>query len=665
MRPLLPLGAGALALLLVSCGGASMRSIVDLKKDLNLAQLPVQSDFPEDDAVMLDATDNVEMKFTGSYDAYTNETVTRNILVLRNVEKFTEVDIPIWQGETLKKIEARTLKPDGRVVELKQTDFHTIKGQGDGVVFYSDASRVRFAFQSVEKGDVLQYSYLKTSDDPFLSDIWSIQYGIPTLRNTYTVALPRLLVEPKRTGGEGLKWQYKVYNYQLPQPVINTGGKIEEQKSYEEQQARFTWTVTDVPGFRTEPMMPAADQYRAYVKFAPPHWTSWDNVSQWYYKALFEPQLVIGSDIKQLASRLSSGATTDVEKIDRIYSYVREIRYVAIALGDGGLRPSKPAEVIDRKYGDCKDKSMLLIALLRSAGITAKPVLVLTGDEGRVDGKFVNWNFNHMIVRAETASGEKIWIDPTATTLPLGELPWTDEGIDVLVLNEDGTSAIERTPQSTADQNTTDIDINAQIDASGQTIFRVAMEYTGKRSGRYRYYFRDRSEKQLTEYFKSLVADDFLNAKIQDFSVSNLDSIGAALKLQFSFTAGNAIEEQGDLHMLNVDPFRTTPSMEWLAKESRIFPVEFIYPETTRKRITVNYPDEIYSMRNMPTPIDHTTGTLAFTTRYTNETPGTIVVEETYTEGGRYLLPRLYPDVRKFYSVVAESAKKRLILAKK
>lgn len=652
-------------MLLVSCGGAALKSVVDLKKDLNMAQLPTQADYPEDDAVMLDASNNVEMKFTSSYDAYTNETVQRNILVFRNVEEYTEVEIPIWRGEKLDKIEARTLKPDGRIVELKETDFHRITGQGDGTVFYSDASTVRFAFQSVEKGDVLQYSYLKKSDNPFFSDIWRIQYSIPTIRNKYSVSLPRVLIESTRTGGAGLKWQYKVYNYSLPQPVINTGGKAEEQKAYSEQQARFTWTVSDVPRFRVEPMMPAAEQYRAFVRFAPPSWATWNDVSEWYYKSLFEPQLVMNSEIKSLASSLTTGVTSEVEKIERLYSYVRGIRYVAIALGDGGLQPATPSEVIERKYGDCKDKSMLLISLLRSAGITAKPVLVLTGDAGRVDSKFVSWNFNHMIVRAETKSGEQIWIDPTAPTLPLGDLPWADEGIDVLVLNEDGTGAIERTPQSTAEENTTDINIHAEINPKGETLFRVAMQYTGERSGRYRYYFRDRSEKQLNEYFKSLVAEDFVNAQIKDFSVSNIDSIHTPLRLEFSFTTANAVQEQGDLHMLNVDPFPTAPSMEWLATESRTFPVEFVYPETTRKKITIRYPVDSYSVRNLPNPVDQSSGSLAFSTQYHSATPGEIVVNETYTEGGRYILPRLYPEIRKFYTVVSETGKKRLILAKK
>jgi hypothetical protein len=665
MRPLLPLSATALALLLVSCGGAGFKSISDLKKDLSISQLPTQADYPEDDAVMLDAKNDVEMKFTSSYDAYTNETVRRNILVLRNVEKFTEVEVPIWQGEKIKSIEARTLKPDGRVIELKETDFHTITGQGDGSVFYSDASTIRFAFQNVEKGDVLQYTYVKTSDNPFISDIWSIQYGIPTIHNSYTVALPRVLLDATRNGGAGLKWQYKAYNYNLPQPVVNTGGKIEEQKSYEEQQARFSWTVANVPGFKTEPMMPAEDQYRAYVKFAPPSWSSWNNVASWYYRSLFEPQLVLGDDIRALSSELTAGATTEREKIRRLYSYVQGLRYVAIALGDGGLRPSKPSEVLARKYGDCKDKSILLISLLKSAGITAHPILVLTGDEGRVDPKFVNWNFNHMIVRADTKSGEEIWIDPTATTVRLGELPWTDEGVDVLVLNDDGTGTIERTPQSSAEENVTDIDIDAEVASSGETVFHVRMEYTGERNGRYRHYFRDRSEKQLSEYFKSLVAEDFVNATIRDFSVSNIDSIDAPLRLQFSFTAPNAIQQQGDLHMLNVDPFKTTPSMDWLAKESRTFPVEFIYPEVTRKKIRVKYPAAIYTVRNLPRAVSQKSGTLAYTTSFRNDTPGEIVAEETYTEGGRYVVAKLYPDLRQFYLAVSESSKERLILAKK
>lgn len=127
----------------------------------------------------------------------------------------------------------------------------------------------------------------------------------------------------------------------------------------------------------------------------------------------------------------------------------REVRYVAVEIGIGGYRPSPPAETLVRRWGDCKDKALLLIDLLDEAGIPAHPALVLADDDSRIDREFAApGQFNHLIVAVPAdavpaAEGDAVaagwlFVDPTQ---PSGGARWLGpavQGQDALVVLPDG-----------------------------------------------------------------------------------------------------------------------------------------------------------------------------------------------------------------------------------
>ena len=91
-----------------------------------------------------------------------------------------------------------------------------------------------------------------------------------------------------------------------------------------------------------------------------------------------------------------------------------DIRYVSISIGTNSHRPYAPAVVLHRRYGDCKDKSALLVTILRDLGINAKPVLVsVSYRKGFGDWLPSPKLFDHAIVRVEL-DGRQYWLDPTA-----------------------------------------------------------------------------------------------------------------------------------------------------------------------------------------------------------------------------------------------------------
>src|SRR3546814_13557358 len=96
-------------------------------------------------------------------------------------------------------------------------------------------------------------------------------------------------------------------------------------------------------------------------------------------------------------------------------SYLRDVRYSYGGLGNGNLTPATAEETWQRRYGDCKGKTALLLALLARLGIEAEAVLANNsgGDDG-LDGRLPNPGmFDHVIVRARIA-GTTYWLDGTS-----------------------------------------------------------------------------------------------------------------------------------------------------------------------------------------------------------------------------------------------------------
>src|SRR5262245_19317920 len=110
-----------------------------------------------------------------------------------------------------------------------------------------------------------------------------------------------------------------------------------------------------------------------------------------------------------------------------------------------------PGETLKRKYGDCKDKSTLLVALLRAAEIPANVALLNVGGWTDADEELPGLGlFDHAIV--EVPGNPEYWIDATDEFARLGQLPAGDQGRLALIAAE-GTERLKRIPESSSEQN--------------------------------------------------------------------------------------------------------------------------------------------------------------------------------------------------------------------
>ncbi len=223
---------------------------------------------------------------------------------------------------------------------------------------------------------------------------------------------------------------------------------------------------------------------------------TWDGVARWYrgfLDTLPKPPAAVRATAQELIADLpSTSLPADRRRraqLEALVAYARtKIRYVAVEVGVGGYRPTPSGETMDRRWGDCKDKSLLLIDLLREAGLEAYPALIRLDGRGRIRDEFPSpFDFNHLIVGVSTEGLEVVdsdpvadgffFIDPTQTRGSAGYLHRDVQDQSALVvLPSDGR--LVRTP-TLADSNVVALEVDLEVQPTGAADGGATIRLTG------------------------------------------------------------------------------------------------------------------------------------------------------------------------------------------
>ena len=178
--------------------------------------------------------------------------------------------------------------------------------------------------------------------------------------------------------------------------------------------------------------------------------------------------------VAELAKEITRDCTTDSAKIAAIYDYVHDnIRYIAVEHGIYSHMPDLPSEVLRKRFGDCKGSAGLLRAMLRGAGVDGRFVWIGTKEIPTEWTEYpVLASGNHMIAAAVT--GDSIlYLDGTATHMPLGQIPPFIRGRQTLVEDTDDTCIVGRVPAMSADADGYEITVSMKPDDAEPTAVKA------------------------------------------------------------------------------------------------------------------------------------------------------------------------------------------------
>ncbi|MEE8468671.1 MAG: DUF3857 domain-containing protein, partial [Planctomycetota bacterium] len=245
-------------------------------------------------------------------------------------------------------------------------------------------------------------------------------------------------------------------------------------ESWGASQTLYRWHIEDLEPRRLELLMPPSVEDAPAVQAS--SYASWEEFGAWWWN-LIEDEIRVSPEMRQKVTELTAGAETRMQEVRAIYDFVvTDVRYNAWEFGVHGYQPYSAPVIFSRRFGDCKDKAILLRALLSVADIEAWPVLIRA--EGR---RFEEdhtlamvGHFNHCIAWLPEQEGvPAMYLDGTARLHPLDVLPSSDNGARVVIVRDDGVQEA-RVPFTNAAQNI--IRHRIRVDLTGRDGPRVEYE---------------------------------------------------------------------------------------------------------------------------------------------------------------------------------------------
>lgn len=204
---------------------------------------------------------------------------------------------------------------------------------------------------------------------------------------------------------------------------------------------RITYTVNGLPETPSDPDSPSALASLPHI-LVKGYFPDTDSLYR-YHRAMLDVDTVIPGVSSIIASAID-GSTDRDSIIGKLYRHVQQnVRYVAFEEGESAYRPDTPAEVLRKRYGDCKGMAMLLATLLKYAGIEAHVAAV--GSRSipfRISDYPTLSATNHMICVVPDTHGY-LFLDPTNYQISSRHIPWGIRGKDAMVFMPDGYTIVD------------------------------------------------------------------------------------------------------------------------------------------------------------------------------------------------------------------------------
>lgn len=311
------------------------------------------------------------------------------------VEQIAHIEIrfdPAYQTLTLNDISIR--RGGRRISKLETAAVRVLQREKELEYRVYDGSKTANVFlDDVRVGDVVEYAYTLRGTNAVFGNRsfgwFDLQWNVP-LHHMFA----RLLWPRRR-------------DVHLAHYRTDMKPAIEERDDYRE----YRWEARRLPALLVEASAPG--WYNPYPLVQWSEFGDWAAVVAWA-RPLYRVPARLTPALQAEVDRIARASRDPGARLLAVLRFVqREIRYLGVEIGAGSYAPSAPDLVLRRRFGDCKDKSLLAITLLRALGIDAHPALVNTRLRRGIKELYPAPDaFNHVLVRAHLG-GRDYWIDPT------------------------------------------------------------------------------------------------------------------------------------------------------------------------------------------------------------------------------------------------------------
>ena len=304
-----------------------------------------------------------------------------------------EIEVnPAWETLTISQLDV--VRDGHRVSRLHDVQVKVLQRERDlESRIYDGRKSIALDLPDIRVGDIVEFAYTRTGENPVFAGHhtgdFDMQWRVPVAHvHRRLSSASALAIRVARLTG-------------APAPQVSQADGFDER----------VWDARDVPARNVEADIPSEFNPYPWVQWA--DFASWGDVARWA-ESLYPVPTRLGPALQAAVDAIAQESPQADARVVAVLRLVqRQVRYLGVEIGAGTHAPSAPDLVYARRWGDCKEKALLMVTMLHALGIDASPALVNTDRRDDIDHDLPNAGaFDHVITRVH-ADGRDWWLDPT------------------------------------------------------------------------------------------------------------------------------------------------------------------------------------------------------------------------------------------------------------
>lgn len=548
---------------------------------------------------------------------------------------------------TVKVLLARVIKSDGRVIRVSEEFMKdgTLEETQQMNIFEENFRRLSVTFPGLELGDSVEM-IVETKSKPLIeghyNDFILFQSVEPILRKEAAIDGPA----------------------SRPLRYIVRDGQLDFSKEKEGNRIIYRWKAANQPKIEQElGMVTIAD---VALRVIASTFKDWRELSR-YGDKLNVGKVDSNEALEAKVAELTKDRNTEEEQILAIFRYIsQKVRYMGSSMDLGAfIEPHQATYTFEKQYGVCRDKSILMMAMLKEIGVKAYDAMInLTRT---TDPEIPIIFFEHAICGVVMKDGRIVYMDPTLElSSSFGET--YVGGRHILLLDEQGQDLI-KVPPIPAEQSLGSIKGETRVLADGSIEGKVRI--SGK--GFYDFVLRSIAKQvpsfQMPMVFQQLGQNLAATIKIENLKAADFADLAKPYDITFDFKAKDYVIDVGRLMMFKV-PF-STQAFDLLSigifqiladREERKYPIFLFSARGCREEEIITIPPG-YKIRAVPDPVEVKEGPVSLALTASVKENQVVFASDFRTEEAT-LDPQAYQSLRRAVKSLRRFQKGMVILEK-
>jgi len=550
---------------------------------------------------------------------------------------------------SVRDIRARTIQPDGRIIDFQGQPFDKTVVKAKGVRFLAKT----FTMPDVRVGSIIEYSYVydRGSLGCYLvfDSQWILSEDIFTKRAKFSLSPNRCFA---------MRWTWRDLPTGTSPPVSDKGViRLEAQ---------------NIPPFKIEDYMPPQNELKARVDFIYSNDEEKDPTKYWKQvdKTLYESVENFTwkrKAMEQAAAQIVGPADVPEVKLKKLYDRVQQVRNLSFEEQKTAQEEKREKlkeirnveDVWKRGYGDGGDITWLYLALVRAAGFDAHPVFVSRRDKFFFSPQLPDRSRLNDTVVLVKMNGKDLYFDPGTAFTPFGLLPWPETGVPGLKLDKDGGTWVRTTlPESSASQISRNATLN--LSETGDLSGKLTITFTGLEAMSRRMEERNEDEANRRKFLED-EAKEFVPAAIEVELTNKPEwsSSASSLIAEYKLKLPGWVSGAGRRALLPVGIFSATEKNVFDHTE-RVHPIYFEFPSEKVDDVSISLPIG-WQVSSLPAPQDKDSKVIHYVLKADND-KSTVHLKRQFSVDLLLLDPKYYPALRNFFQLVRTGDEEQVVL---